>query len=449
MCVYAGHSLTVQGKGTILYPREKNTSEGRAVNIWEKILKRLEHWGEYVAVLVKWIAIGFVVGVVGGGVGAAFHIGVEWATELRHAHPQVLWLLPVAGALITLLYRALRLEGEGTNNIIESVHFGKNVPLLLVPLIFVATCLTHLVGGSAGREGAALQIGGGIGYQTGRLMHLGEKELPLTTQCGMAALFAALFGTPLTAAIFALEVISVGVIYYAGLIPCITAAAVGFGVAKVMGVAPTRYAILAPEVDAPMMVRVLLLAVACAVVSILFVRGMHWIEHGAKKFITGSYRRAIAGGLLLLILSHSFGTDYNGAGMDVIARALSGEADSWAWLIKILFTAITIGFGFKGGEVVPSFFVGATFGCVLAPLLAIPAPFGAAIGLVAVFCGAVNCPVASVILSIELFGAEGLLFFAAACAVSYLMSGYSGLYSSQTILYSKQKAEYINIHTKE
>ena len=242
MCVYAGHSLTVQGKGTILYPREKNTSEGRAVNIWEKILKRLEHWGEYVAVLVKWIAIGFVVGVVGGGVGAAFHIGVEWATELRHAHPQVLWLLPAAGAVIVLLYRALHLEGEGTNNIIESVHFGKNVPLLLVPLIFVATCLTHLVGGSAGREGAALQIGGGIGYQTGRLMHLGEKELPLTTQCGMAALFAALFGTPLTAAIFALEVISVGVIYYAGLIPCITAAAVGFGVAKVMGVAPTRYA---------------------------------------------------------------------------------------------------------------------------------------------------------------------------------------------------------------
>ena len=150
------------------------------MNIWEKILKRLEHWGEYVAVLVKWIAIGFVVGVVGGGVGAAFHIGVEWATELRHAHPQVLWLLPVAGALITLLYRALRLEGEGTNKIIESVHFGKNVPILLVPLIFVATCLTHLVGGSAGREGAALQIGGGIGYQTGRLMHLGEKELPLT-----------------------------------------------------------------------------------------------------------------------------------------------------------------------------------------------------------------------------------------------------------------------------
>lgn len=449
MCVYAGHSLTVQGKGTILYSREKNTSEGRAVNIWEKILKRLEHWGEYVAVLVKWIAIGFVVGVVGGGVGAMFHIGVEWATELRHAHPQVLWLLPVAGALITLLYRALRLEGEGTNNIIESVHFGKNVPVLLVPLIFVATCLTHLVGGSAGREGAALQIGGGIGYQTGRLMHLGEKELPLTTQCGMAALFAALFGTPLTAAIFALEVISVGVIYYAGLIPCITAAAVGFGVAKVMGVAPTRYAILAPEVDAAMMVRVLFLAVAFAVVSIIFVRGMHWIEHGAKKFITGSYRRAIVGGLLLLILSHGFGTDFNGAGMDVIARALSGEADSWAWLIKILFTAITIGFGFKGGEVVPSFFVGATFGCVLAPLFAVPAPFGAAIGLVAVFCGAVNCPVASVILSIELFGAEGLLFFAAACAVSYLMSGYSGLYSSQTILYSKQQAEYINIHTKE
>ena len=145
------------------------------MSIWDRIYGRLEHGGQYVATLVKWIAIGFVVGVIGGGVGAIFHIGVEWATELRMENPRILWLLPVAGVVITLLYRALRLEGEGTNNIIESVHFSKNVPIMLVPLIFVATCLTHLVGGSAGREGAALQIGGGIGYQTGRLMHLGEK----------------------------------------------------------------------------------------------------------------------------------------------------------------------------------------------------------------------------------------------------------------------------------
>lgn len=406
--------------------------------------------GEYLAVLVKWVAIAFVVGVIGGGVGAAFHIGVERATELRHAHPEVLWLLPVAGVVIVALYRGLRLEGEGTNKVIDSVHFGKHIPVMLTPLIFVATCLTHLVGGSAGREGAALQIGGGIGYHTGRMMHLGEKELPLTTQCGMAALFAALFGTPLTAAIFALEVISVGVIYYAGLIPCITAAAVGFGVSKIMGVAPTQYAVAVPAADAPMLVRVGILALACAIVSIIFCRGLHYIEHWGHRFVTGPYRRAIFGGLLLLAMSHGFGLDYNGAGMDVIERALlQGEADPWAWVIKILFTAITIGFGFKGGEVVPSFFVGATFGCIVAPFLALPPTFGAAIGLIAVFCGAVNCPIASMVLGVELFGEGGLLFFALACAVSYLMSGYSGLYTSQTILYSKKRAQYINVHTKE
>ncbi len=420
------------------------------MGLWEHIKKHGVHMGEYVATLVKWVAIAFVVGVIGGGVGTAFHIGVERATELRHAHPQILWLLPVAGVVIVALYRGLRLEGEGTNKVIDSVHFGKHIPVMLTPLIFVATCLTHLVGGSAGREGAALQIGGGIGYHTGRLMHLTEKELPLTTQCGMAALFAALFGTPLTAAIFALEVISVGVIYYAGLIPCITAAAVGFGVSKLMGVAPTSYAVAVPVADVQMLVRVGILAVACAIVSIIFCRGLHHVEHWVHRFITGPYRRVIFGGLLLLVMTYGFGTEYNGAGMDVIARALlQGEAEPWAWVIKILFTAITIGCGFKGGEVVPSFFVGATFGCVVAPFLALPPAFGAAVGLIAVFCGAVNCPIASMLLGMELFGGEGMMFYALACAVSYLMSGYSGLYTSQTILYSKKRAQYINVHTKE
>ena len=142
-------------------------------------------------------------------------------------------------------------------------------------------------------------------------------------------------------------------------------------------------------------------------------------------------------------------TDYNGAGMDVIERAMAGQADSWAWLWKLAFTAVTIGCGFKGGEVVPSFFVGATFGCVFGGLLGLPPAFAAAVGLVAVFCGAVNCPIASVILSVELFGAGGMAYFAAACAISYLLSGYCGLYSSQTILYSKLKAEFINVHTHE
>ena len=416
----------------------------------ERVRKYIDHMGLYAAALLKWIVVGGLVGGVGGVVGALFHLGVNYATEVRLAHPWVLYLLPVGGLVIAGLYKLCRLEGKGTNAIIESVHFGSDVPLLLVPLIFVSTVITHLCGGSAGREGAALQIGGGNGYRTGRLLQLGEKDLPLATLCGMSGVFAALFGTPLTATIFALEVISVGVLYYAGLLPCFTASLTGYYIALVMGVEPTRFTVAMPALEWGTLGLTALLAVGCALVSILFCRGLHITEHAAACWMKNGFVRAAVGGAVIVLATVLLGTtDYNGAGMDVIERAMTGQADSWAWLWKLAFTAVTIGCGFKGGEVVPSFFVGATFGCVFGGLLGLPPAFAAAVGLVAVFCGAVNCPIASVILSVELFGAGGMAYFAAACAISYLLSGYCGLYSSQTILYSKLKAEFINVHTHE
>lgn len=421
-----------------------------AVNDMEQLRKYIDHMGPYAAALLKWIVVGGLVGGVGGVVGALFHLGVNYATSVRLAHPWVLYLLPLGGLVIAGLYRLCKLEGKGTNAVIESVHFGSDVPVLLVPLIFVSTVITHLCGGSAGREGAALQIGGGIGYRTGRLLHLGEKDLPLATLCGMSGVFSALFGTPLTATVFALEVISVGVLYYAGLVPCITAAMTGYLISLLLGVPPTRFTVAMPALDAWTMLLVLVLAILCALVSILFCRGLHITEHLAARLVKNSYLRAAAGGVVIIALTLLLGTtDYNGAGMDVIQRALNGQANGWAWLLKLLFTAITIGCSFKGGEVVPSFFVGAAFGCWVGTLLGLPPAFAAAIGLVAVFCGAVNCPIASVVLSVEMFGAEGMLYFAMACAISYVLSGYCGLYSSQTILYSKLRAEFINVHTKE
>ena len=413
-------------------------------HIWEK----LKHMNLYSRTLIKWIIVGVIVGTIGGVIGSLFHIGVQYATQLRQANPWILYLLPVAGLTIAGLYKLCRVEGKGTNAVIESVHFGKDVPLLLVPVIFICTVITHLCGGSAGREGAALQIGGGIGYHMGRVMFLGEKDLPLSTLCGMAGVFSALFGTPLAATIFALEVISVGVLYYAGLVPCITASMMGYLVSRLMGVEPTRFTLTMPEVNPWTMVLVAVLAILCAVVSILFCEGLHWSEHFAAKFLKNSFLRAAVGGVLLIGLTLLFGTEYNGAGMDIVGLAMAGQAKPWAWLLKLVFTSITIGCGFKGGEVVPSFFIGATFGCVAAGFLNLPMGFGAAIGLIAVFCGAVNCPIASVILSVELFGATDMLYFAMACAISYLISGYRGLYSSQTILYSKLRAEFINVHTK-
>lgn len=415
----------------------------------ERLKERVAHIGQYAVTLLKWMVLGGVIGLVGGIIGSLFHIGVDTATQVRLAHPWVLYLMPVGGLAIVGLYRLTKTEGKGTNDIIASVHFGEQVPGLLVPVIFVSTVITHLCGGSAGREGAALQIGGGIGYRAGTLLHLGEKDLPLATLCGMSGVFAALFGTPLTATVFALEVISVGVLYYAGLVPCLTAALTGYLVSVLMGVPPTRFTVTVPGLEVRTMLLVMVLALLCAVVSILFCRGLHGVEHLLKRTLKNPYLRVAVGAAVLIGLTLLTNGDYNGAGMEVIGRAIAGQADPWAWVWKLLFTAITIGCGFKGGEVVPSFFVGAAFGCVAAGWLGLPAGFGAAMGLVSVFCGAVNCPLASIILSVELFGSGDLLYFAMACSISYLISGYCGLYSSQTILYSKLRAEFINVRTHE
>jgi H+/Cl- antiporter ClcA len=244
-------------------------------------------------------------------------------------------------------------------------------------------------------------------------------------------------------------VISVGVLYHAALIPCLTAALVAYWVSLAMGVEPTRFAVTAPALEAGMMVRVAILSVFCALVSVLFCNAIHFAESQMHKRLRSPWVRVAAGGLAVIALTYLTGsTDYNGAGMDIITAAVEqGTAHPAAFLLKILFTAVTLGAGFKGGEVVPSFFVGATFGCVAGPLLGIPAGFAAALGLTAVFCGATNCPMASTFLAVELFGDGGMLYFAVACVISYMLSGYNGLYSSQTILYSKLKAQYINVHT--
>lgn len=351
----------------------------------ERLKERVAHIGQYAVTLLKWMVLGGVIGLVGGIIGSLFHIGVDTATQARLAHPWVLYLMPVGGLAIVGLYRLTKTEGKGTNDIIASVHFGEQVPGLLVPVIFVSTVITHLCGGSAGREGAALQIGGGIGYQAGRLLRLGEKDLPLATLCGMSGVFAALFGTPLTATVFALEVISVGVLYYAGLVPCLTAALTGYLVSVLMGVPPTRFTVTVPGLEVRTMLLVIVLALLCAVVSILFCRGLHGVEHLLKRTLKNPYLRVAVGAAVLIGLTLLTNGDYNGAGMEVIGRAIAGQADPWAWMWKLLFTAITIGCGFKGGEVVPSFFVGAAFGCVAAGLAGSPGGlrgrYGAGVGV--------------------------------------------------------------------
>ena len=408
----------------------------------------LRRWGLYVRTFIKWTAAAAVIGAACGLVGTLFHFGVHEVTAFRGTHPWVLYLLPLAGLVIVGFYKLTGTDGLGTDDIIDAVHQGKLLPILLLPAIFFGTILTHLCGGSAGREGAALQMGGTIGQYLGRHFQLDDRDLRVATLAGMAAFFSALFGTPLAATVFAIMVISIGVIYHVALYPSLLAALVAYGVSIYLGVEPTRFAVSVPEQTVGMFVRVALLGVLCALMSILFCQVMHGAGHLMKR-IRNPWLRVACGGAAIIVLTLIFGTDYNGAGMEIVTAAVEQGtvAVPWAFLLKLIFTAITLAAGFKGGEVVPSFFVGATFGCAAAPLLGLPAGFGAAVGLAAVFCGVTNCPLASTLLAVELFGAEGLLYFALACCLSYMLSGYQGLYSSQTILYSKLKAQFINVHT--
>ncbi len=419
--------------------------------VGEELRRRLEQAGIYARALGKWLALATAAGAGCGLLGAWFHIAVETAAELRGERPWLLYGLPLAGLAIVALYKLLRTEGQGTNDIFNEVHQGGSISLLLIPAIFLGTVLTHLCGGSAGREGAALQMGGALGYRVGRLFGFDERDLRIATTTGMAAFFTALFGTPLAAAVFSIAVVSVDSFYHAAFFPALIGALEAYGVSRLFGVEPTSFLVEAPPLATGLLIRAGILAGLCGMLSVVFCGTIRLTERQLHKRIPSPWLRAFAGGCAVIVLTWICGTtDYNGAGMQVIAAAVEqGTVRPEAFLLKILFTAVTLGAGFKGGEVVPSFFVGAAFGCAAGPLLGLPAGFAAALGLTSVFCGATNCPLASIVLAVELFGAEGMLYFALACCVSYVLSGYGGLYSSQTILHSKLKGLYINVHTND
>lgn len=420
--------------------------------IKEIILHKIKSASEYVRVFLKWAGISVIIGIVGGCVGALFHASVNEANVIFSKYDKLILLLPFGGLLIVAMYKKCNmLNNKGTDSVLASIRNDKGVPLLLAPLIFISTVITHLLGGSAGREGAALQLGGSIGSNIGRLFRLDEKDIHMVIMCGMSGVFSALFGTPITAAVFALGITSVGIMYYSGLVPCLMSSLTAYLIIKLFGIAPTHFdMIYTPPATLITILQTMLIAVLCAELSIIFCTAMHYTARYFKIWFKNPYLRIFAGGLIIVALTYITGTrDYNGSGMAVIENAVIGAyTKNWAWALKIIFTAITIGAGYKGGEIVPTFFIGAAFGCFIARLIGITPGFGAAIGMTAMFCGVLNCPVASIILSVELFGSEGFILFAIASGVSYMLSGYYGLYSSQKIMYSKLKAEYINQDTK-
>ena len=396
---------------------------------------------KYFVGFFKWLLAGLIIGAVGGLVGSLFHMGVEAVTEFRLEYDWLIWLLPLGGLVIAGLYTVSHVSLD-TNIVIHAIQEREMISPLMAPLIFIASVISHLFGASVGREGAALQIGGSIGCTYGRIARMDEADMHIVVMAGMSAVFAAVFGTPVTAVFFSLEVAAVGIMYYAGLLPCLTAALTASGIAKSFGLSSFDFHLASvPALDIAGAGQAAALGLGCAVLGMLFCAALSGFAKGVGRLIRNPYLRIFAGGLLVALATMALGTrDYNGAGTPVIYAAVAGTAKPWAFIVKLLFTVVCVGVGYKGGEIVPTLFIGACFGCTAGPLLGMDAGFAAALCMIGLFCAMVNCPIASIVLSIELFGAQALPQFAIVCVLGYMLSGSFSLYRQQRVVYSKVKA---------
>lgn len=416
----------------------------------ELIKHKAEHNFNRLIVSIKWVIFSIVVGIVAGLCGTAFYFCLSVVTDFRMKYPWLLYFLPLGGVAIVFLYHIFKDDNDtGTNLVISAIHSDDKLPFQMAPLIFISTLITHLFGGSAGREGAALQMGGSIGSSIGRVFRFDEKDKHVMIMCGMSAAFSALFGTPMAAAIFSMEMISVGVMYYIALVPCVISSLIAHGIATYFN-ATNKFFIIddIPDFTIFNSIKISILAIFCALVSILLCVALHSSEWAYKKYFKNRYTRAFVGGCLVIVATLLVGNQtYNGTGINVIQSSINGSVRPEAFILKIIFTALTLGAGYKGGEIVPSFFVGATFGCLFGNIIGFSPSLCAAVGMTSLFCGVTNCPITSLLISFELFGYDGMPYFLLAIPFSYMLSGYFGLYRSQRIVYSKYKTNYINKST--
>ena len=388
----------------------------------------------------KWSFLGVLMGLIGGVLGAVFHHVLHFVTHLRLEHTWLVLLLPVGGLLSVAWYQVLKLrQNRGTNEIIDAVLDGEELKPQIAPGIFGAAVLTHLFGGSAGREGAALQLGGSAASFLSKHLGLKRQSRRVLIMAGMSSVFAGLFGTPLTAALFCMEFESVGTIFSPALLPCYIAAYTASSVSSLMGVHAEGYLLEnAAVISLGNLWAYLLLAILISLLGVVMVRVFHGAEHLAAHHVQNPWVRIFAGGVLIAAMTYLAGDHrFNGAGMDMALEAVAGHADWYSFIVKLLFTAVTLAAGFKGGEIVPTFCIGATFGCVVGGLLGLDAGLCGALGLIGLFCCATNSPLASIVLSIEMFGGANLHLFALVCVICFVLSGNTGLYASQMAIFDK------------
>ncbi len=385
--------------------------------------------------LVKWTPIGVVAGVLAGSASALLLVMLNEATAYRELHRWIIALLPLAGLLVGWMYERLGSEVErGNNLILDEIHDPRQtIQLRMTPLILIGTGLTHLFGGSAGREGTAIQTGASLADQLARPFRLGAAQRRMLLMAGVSAGFGSVFGTPLAGAVFGLEVLMIGAVSYEAIAPCFIAAFLGDLTTRAWHVQHTLYRVA--EVPALSLTGVIWAAVAGAVfglVAMAFARVTHGISAAFKRAFRWAPLRPFVGGCVVALAVFAVGTTrYIGLGVPTIVEAFGGRHRPWDFAAKFVFTAVTLGAGFKGGEVTPLFFIGATLGNALSYVLPLPPSLLAGMGFVAVFAGAANTPIASTLMAMELFGGEAGAYAGIACVASYLFSGHSGIYRAQ------------------
>lgn len=391
----------------------------------------------------KWLVLSFIVACLAGSASAFFLHALDWATSTREAYPWLIWLLPIAGFVVGWCYLRMGRPVEAGNNlIIDEIHDPKRViPLRMVPMVLIGTVVSHLFGASVGREGTAVQMGGALADRLTHVLRMRPENRRIILMAGMAAGFSSVFGTPLAGAIFGLEVLAIGRMRYDALFPCMVAAIAADRIGLLLGVHHTHYSVL--EV-APLGVMSVLSVVAAGIlfglIGMIFAYSAHAIGAFMKRHVSYAPLRPLIGGLVVAVAVWAVdGYRYIGLGIPSIVQAFRQPIAPWDFLGKLLFTVASLGTGFKGGEVTPLFYIGATLGNALAPLLHLPFSMLAGLGFVAVFAGAANTPIATIVMAIELFGPDIAPFSAIACIAAYLFSGHSGIYHAQRVGHSKHR----------